>query len=80
MGYNFTENQKELIEAMVGLLIIFPNPQLKDRKGEIMKIAYDILSKQMEEDELKPEKEISDEELEEIEFYDYLLEEEDEED
>lgn len=45
----FNENIKNLVEAVVGLFIIHPNPQLKGREKEVMKIAFEVLSKKLTE-------------------------------
>ena len=48
MKTEFTKNQIELVEAVIGLFIIVPNPELKSRKNEITKIALELLSKELE--------------------------------
>ncbi len=77
MKIEFSENQKELVEAVVGLFILLPNPKLKGRKKEIMKIAFEVLSKQME-NYIEVEEELSEEEQEYDDFYyEFLMESED---
>ena len=48
MKTEFTKNQIELVEGVIGLFIIVPNPELKSRKNEITKIALELLSKELE--------------------------------
>lgn len=83
MKREFTSNEKEFVEAIVGLFILLPNPELNSRKGEVMKVAYDVLNKLLDEYVPEPERELTEEELEEIEFndmyYQYLLEDDEEE-
>ncbi len=61
----YTENKRSLIEAMIDLFIIFPNPQCKGDRNKIMKIAFDVLEKRLQEDLEKDKEEntLSDKEI-----------------
>ena len=39
-----------LIEGLVGLFVLLPNPQLKGKEQEVMKIAYELLDERLNED------------------------------
>jgi non-homologous end joining protein Ku len=39
-----------LVEGMVGLFVLLPNPQLKGKEQEVMKIAYELLEERLNED------------------------------
>jgi hypothetical protein len=46
----YSESEKMLVEAMVGLFVLLPNPQLKGKEQEVMKIAYELLEERLNED------------------------------
>ena len=48
MKSSYPEHIVELVEAIVGLFIILPNPQLKGKEKEINKIALELLEKRMD--------------------------------
>ena len=48
MAREYSESEKMLLEAVVGLFIIHPNPQLKDKEKRVMKIAYEVMDKMLE--------------------------------
>ena len=48
MKRTYPEHIVELVEAIVGLFIILPNPQLKGKEKEINKIALELLEKRMD--------------------------------
>lgn len=48
MKSTYPEHIVELVEAIVGLFIILPNPQLKGKEKEINKIALELLEKRMD--------------------------------
>jgi hypothetical protein len=50
MKRQYPEHIVELVEAVVGLFIILPNPQLKGKEKEITKIALELLDKRLNED------------------------------
>jgi hypothetical protein len=50
MKRQYSENEKGLVEAIVGLFILLPNPQLKGKEQEVMKIAFEVLDKMLDED------------------------------
>ena len=43
MKKEYSKSEKQLIEAVVSLFVILPNPQLGEKKAEVMKIAYEVL-------------------------------------
>ncbi len=49
MKRQYSENEKELVKAMVGLFILLPNPQLKGQEQEVMKIAFEVLDRRLNE-------------------------------
>ena len=70
MKRQYSENEKELVEAMVGLFILLPNPQFKGKEQEVMKIAFEVLDKMLDENFEPIEDEIElDEEDENYEEY-----------
>jgi hypothetical protein len=50
MKRQFSESEKMLVEGMVGLFVLLPNPQLKGKEQEVMKIAYELLEERLNED------------------------------
>jgi hypothetical protein len=58
MRKEYSKSEKQLIEAVVGLFVLLPNPQLKDKKDEVMKIAYEVLENMIEESANNPKKEV----------------------
>jgi hypothetical protein len=50
MKRQYSESEKMLIEGLVGLFVLLPNPQLKGKEQEIMKIAYELLDERLNED------------------------------
>jgi len=48
MKRQYSESEKELVKAMVGLFVLFPNPQLKGKEDEIMKIAFEVLDEMLD--------------------------------
>ena len=75
MKRQYSENEKGLVEAMVGLFILFPNPQLKGKEDEIMKIAFEVLDKMLDENFEPIEDEIEVDEEDEIneEYIKYIV-------
>jgi hypothetical protein len=69
MKRQYSENEKGLVEAIIGLFILFPNPQLKGKENEVMKIAFEVLDKMLDEDFEPEENEEEDEEDEMMEEY-----------
>jgi competence protein ComGC len=72
MKKEYSKSEKQLIEAVVSLFVILPNPQLGEKKAEVMKIAYEVLenminnqTKKSEEDESENE-ELDDDSLDEL--------------
>jgi hypothetical protein len=63
-----------LVEAIVGLFVLFPNPQLKGKEQEVMKIAFEVLDKMLDED-IQPEEDEYDDEDDEIseEYIKYIV-------
>jgi len=63
MKREYSKAEIELVEAIVGLFIILPNPELKDKKDEVMKIALQVLDDMVDKkvEELKSDKEYTDE-------------------
>jgi hypothetical protein len=43
-----------LVEAIVGLFVLLPNPQLKGKEQEVMKIAFEVLDEMLDKD-LQPD-------------------------
>jgi hypothetical protein len=76
MKRQYSENEKGLVEAIVGLFILLPNPQLKGKEQEIMKIAFEILDEMLDEDFEPEENENEDEDDDEIseEYIKYIVE------
>jgi hypothetical protein len=50
MKRQYSENEKGLVEAIVGLFILLPNPQLKGKEQDVIKIAFEVLDKMLDED------------------------------
>jgi hypothetical protein len=50
MKRQYSESEKMLVEGLVGLFVLLPNPQLKGKEQEIMKIAYELLDERLNED------------------------------
>jgi non-homologous end joining protein Ku len=50
MKRQFSESEKMLVEGMVGLFVLLPNPQLKGKEQEVMKIAYELLEERLNKD------------------------------
>ena len=75
MKRQYSENEKGLVEAIVGLFVLFPNPQLKGKEQEVMKIAFEVLDKMLDKD-FQPEEDEYDDEDDEIseEYIKYLVE------
>ena len=75
MKRQYNENEKGLVEAIVGLFILFPNPQLKGKEQEVMKIAFEVLDKMLDKD-FQPEEDEYDDEDDEIseEYIKYIVE------
>ena len=48
MKRKYPEHIVELVEALAGLFIILPNPQLKGKEKEINKIALELLEKRID--------------------------------
>jgi hypothetical protein len=48
MAREYSESERMLIEALVGLFVIHPNPQLKGKEEKVMKIAYEVMDKMLE--------------------------------
>jgi len=48
MKREYSKAEIDLVEAIVGLFIILPNPELKDKKDEVMKIALQVLDDMMD--------------------------------
>jgi hypothetical protein len=71
MKRQYSENEKGLVEAIVGLFILLPNPQLKGKEQEIMKIAFEVLDEMLDED-FEPEEDEYDEISEE--YIKYIVE------
>jgi hypothetical protein len=71
MKRQYSENEKGLVEAIVGLFVLFPNPQLKGKEQEIMKIAFEVLDEMLDED-FEPEEDEYDEMMEE--YIKYIVE------
>lgn len=63
-----------MVEAIVGLFVLFPNPQLKGKEQEVMKIAFEVLDKMLDED-IQPEEDEYDDEDDEIseEYIKYIV-------
>ena len=74
MKRQYSENEKGLVEAMVGLFILFPNPQLKGKEQEIMKIAFEILDEMLDEDFEPEENEDKDDDDGYEDYINYLVE------
>jgi hypothetical protein len=72
MKRQYSENEKGLVESMVGLFILLPNPQLKGKEGEVMKIAFEVLDKMLDEDFEPEENEDDDDGYED--YINYLVE------
>jgi hypothetical protein len=74
MKRQYNENEKGLVEAIVGLFILFPNPQLKGKEQEVMKIAFEVLDKMLDKD-FQPEEDEYDDEDDEIseEYIKYIV-------
>jgi hypothetical protein len=51
MKRQYSESEKMLVEAVVGLFILLPNPQLKGKEQEVMKITYELLDERLNEDD-----------------------------
>jgi len=51
MKRQYSESEKMLVEAVVGLFVLLPNPQLKGEEQEVMKIAYELLDERLNEDD-----------------------------
>jgi non-homologous end joining protein Ku len=50
MKRQYSESEKMLVEGMVGLFVLLPNPQLKGKEQEVMKIAYELLEERLNKD------------------------------
>lgn len=72
MKRQYSENEKGLVEAIVGLFILLPNPQLKGKENEVMKIAFEVLDKMLDE-EFEPEEEEEDEDEMTEEYIKYIV-------
>ncbi len=74
MKRQYSENEKGLVEAMVGLFILFPNPQLKGKEQEVMKIAFEVLDEMLDEDlqPIKDEIEVDDDDDDDDGYEDYI--------
>ncbi len=74
MKRQYSENEKGLVEAIVGLFILLPNPQLKGKEQEVMKIAFEVLDKMLDKD-FQPEEDEYDDEDDEIseEYIKYIV-------
>lgn len=48
MKRQYSESEKELVKAMVGLFVLLPNPQLKGKEDEIMKISFEVLDEMLD--------------------------------
>lgn len=75
MKRQYSESEKGLVEAIVGLFILFPNPQLKGKEDEVMKIAFEILDEMLDNDLQPIEDEIEVDEEDEIneEYIKYIV-------
>lgn len=49
MKRQYSENEIELVKAIVGLFVLIPNPQLKGREDEVMKSAFEVLDEMLDE-------------------------------
>ena len=74
MKRQYSENEKGLVEAIVGLFILLPNPQLKGKEQEIMKIAFKILDEMLDEDFEPEENEDEDDDDGYEDYINYLVE------
>ena len=77
MKRQYSENEIELVKAIVGLFILLPNPQLKGKEEEIFKIAFEGLDKMSDEDfQPKEDDEIYEDEYDENydDYIKYLVE------
>jgi hypothetical protein len=75
MKRQYSENEKGLVEAIVGLFILFPNPQLKGKENEVMKIAFEVLGEMLDKNLQPIEDEIEVDEEDEIneEYIKYIV-------
>lgn len=74
MKRQYNENEKGLVEAIVGLFILFPNPQLKGKEQEVMKIAFEVLDKMLDKDFEPEENEGEDDDDGYEDYINYLVE------
>ena len=72
MKRQYSENEKWLVEAIVGLFVLLPNPQLKGKEQEVMKIAFEVLDEMLDKDLQPVEDEIEVDELEDDRYEDYI--------
>ena len=74
MKRQYSENEKGLVEAIVGLFILLPNPQLKGKENEVMKIAFEVLDKMLDKDFEPEENEGEDDDDGYEDYINYLVE------
>ena len=72
MKRQYSENEKGLVEAIVGLFILFPNPQLKGKEDEVMKIAFEVLDEMLDKNLQPIEDEIEVDEDDDGGYEDYI--------
>lgn len=48
MKREYSKTEISLVESFIELFIIIPNPQLRDKKDEIMKMALEELDKRLD--------------------------------
>jgi hypothetical protein len=75
MKRQYSENEKGLVEAIVGLFVLLPNPQLKGKENEVMKIAFEVLGEMLDKNLQPIEDEIEVDEEDEIneEYIKYIV-------
>ena len=73
MKRQYSENEKGLVEAIVGLFVLFPNPQLKGKEQEVMKIAFEVLDEMLDEDLQPIEDEVDEEDEISEEYIKYIV-------
>jgi hypothetical protein len=73
MKRQYSKNEIELVEAIVGLFILLPNPQLKGKEQEVFKIAFGVLDEMSDEDfQPKEDDEIYEDENDDDGYEDYI--------
>lgn len=65
----YSDSEKEFVEAVVGLFILLPNPQLKNHKEMVMKYTYQVLDDIDWEAEIEDDGPLSKEEIEVNDWY-----------